>query len=118
MLTLKRFRNLILILITASFLSACGPHPGTGEWLSTTDNEDNINKITVFFEPKVLFYSAGSIDPVMQCGWWGLDNKKLEMECVHLADTDTKEKYQIRVIAKGEAELLKDNRLITKLIRQ
>lgn len=118
MFNLKIFRNLILIFITGSFLSACGPHPGTGEWLSTTDNEDNINKITVFFEPKVLFYSAGSIDPVMQCGWWGLDNKKLEMECVHLADTDTKVKYQIRVMATGEAELLKDNRLITKLIRQ
>ena len=118
MFNFKKFRNLILIFVTASFISACGPHPGTGEWLSTTDNEENINKISVFFEPKVLFYSAGSIDPVMQCGWWGLDNKNIEMECVHLADTDTKEKYQIRVIATGEAELLKDNRLITKLIRQ
>ena len=114
----KIFRNLILILITAIFLSACGPHPGTGEWLSTTDNEENINKITVFFEPKVLFYSTGSIDPVMQCGWWGLDSKNIEMECVHLADTETKEKYQIRVIATGEAELLRGDKLITKLIRQ
>ena len=118
MFNLKRFRNLNLLLITGSLLSACTPHPGTGEWLSFTDNEANINKVTVFFEPKVLFYSAGSIDPIMQCGWWGLDNKNIEMECVYLADTDKKEKFQIRVVATGEAELLKDNRLITKLIRQ
>lgn len=118
MFYLKKITNLILIFIAASFLSACSPHPGTGEWLSTTDNEEKIKKITVYFEPKVLFYSAGSNDPVMQCGWWGLDNKNIEMECVHLADTDRKEKYQIRVIATGEAELLKNNRLITRLSRQ
>ncbi len=99
-------------------IAGCSPHPGTGEWRSATENKLNITKVSVFFTPKVLFYAGDIREPVMQCGWWALDKKVIEMECVHLSDTEIKEKYQIKVIADGKAELIEGNTVITSLIRQ
>lgn len=105
-------------ILVSFFIAGCSPHPGTGEWKSTTENNLNIEKVSVFFTPKVLFYAEAIKDPVMQCGWWALDNKVIEMECVHLANTEIKEKYQIEVIADGKAELTKEGTAITSLSRQ
>ena len=113
MLKLKNAGILGLFLI-----AGCSPHPGTGEWKAMTENELNITKISVFFTPKVLFYARAINEPVMQCGWWALDKKVIEMECVHLSDTEIKEKYRIKVVADGKAELLKEDTVITSLIRQ
>ncbi|MCK4707733.1 MAG: hypothetical protein KAU21_03875, partial [Gammaproteobacteria bacterium] len=100
-------------ILTLFLIAGCSPHPGTGEWLSTTENNLNITKISVFFTPKVLFYAEGIKEPVMQCGWWALDKKVIEMECVHLSDTEIKEKYQIKSVADGRAELIKEGTVIT-----
>jgi len=54
----------------------------------------------------------------MQCGWWALDKELIEMECVHLSDTEIKERYQIKAIANGRAELIEDGSVITILVRQ
>ena len=113
MINLKTAGILILFLI-----SGCSGHPGSGTWVSSTDNEANISKISVYFEPKVEFYSAASEEPVMQCGWWALDTKNIEMECVHLSDTEIKEKFQLNVTGEDNAELFQEKQLITRLIRQ
>ena len=99
-------------------IAGCSPHPGTGEWKSATENKLNITKVSVFFSPKVLFYARDIPDPVMQCGWWALDKKIIEMECVHLSNTEIKEKYQIKALSDGKAELTKDGSIITLLVRQ
>ena len=113
MLNLKKSVILSLFLITG-----CSGHPGAGVWLSSTGNEANITKISVFFEPKVEFYSAAALEPIMQCGWWALNKQDIEMECVHLSDTDKKEKFQLKVTGIGQAELLQGKKLITRLVRQ
>ena len=113
MLKLKITGILALFLI-----SGCTLHPGAGEWRSTTDNKLEITKVSVFFTPKVMFYAKEISEPVMQCGWWALDKKVIEMECVHLSNTEIKEKYQIKVIADGRAELIQEGVVITSLIRQ
>ena len=105
-------------LLALFLIAGCSPHPGTGEWQSTTENKLNITKVSVFFTPKVLFYASGISDPVMQCGWWALDKKVIEMECVHLSNTEIKEKFQIRTLAEGEAELIQDGIVLTPLNRQ
>ncbi|MFC1589200.1 hypothetical protein ACFL3P_02905 [Pseudomonadota bacterium] len=113
MLNLKKSAILSLFLITG-----CSPHPGAGMWVSSAGNEANITKMSVYFEPKVEIYYADSNEPAMQCGWWALDRKNIEMECVHLSDTEQKEKFQLNVTGIDEAELLQEERLITRLVRQ
>jgi len=113
MLKLKITGILVLFLI-----AGCSPHPVSGEWKSTTENRLNITKVSVFFKPKVLFYAQDISEPVMQCGWWALDKELIEMECVHLSDTEIKERYQIKAIADGRAELIEDGSVITILVRQ
>ena len=113
MLNLKTTGILSLFLITG-----CSGHPGAGTWLSTTGNEAGITKISIFFEPKVEIFSATSEEAMMQCGWWALDTKNIGMECVHLSDTEKKEKFQLNVTDTDEAELFQEKRLITRLVRQ
>ena len=105
------------LILSLFLITACSPHPGTGEWASTADNKLAIKKISVFFTPKVLFYAEEIEEPVMQCGWWALDKKTIEMECVHLSNTEIKEKYQIEVVDDGKAELSKEGVTITSLTR-
>ena len=108
----------ISAILSLFLITGCSGHPGAGTWVSVTENETNIENIVVFFEPKVEFYSTSSEAPIMQCGWWALDTKNIGMECVHLSDTEKKEKFKLNVIDENEAELVKETRLITRLVRQ
>ena len=108
----------ISAILSLFLLTGCSGHPGAGTWVSATENEADIAKIVVFFEPKVEFYSASSKKPIMQCGWWALDTKNIGMECVHLPDTEKKEKFQLIVTTEDKTELFQGNRLITRLVRQ
>ena len=108
----------ISAILSLFLITGCSGHPGAGTWVSATGNEASIEKIVVHFEPKVEFYATSIEGPVMQCGWWALDTKNIGMECVHLPDTEKKEKFQLNVIAEDEAELVQETRLITRLVRQ
>ena len=99
-------------------LTACTPHPGAGVWVSPGANSDDITRIEVHFDPKVKVYSSASEEPVLQCGWWGIDKQTIEMECVYLARTELQEQYRLTVIGDDTAELYKDNRLVSRLFRQ
>lgn len=99
-------------------LTGCTPHPGAGIWISPTDNDAHISKVSVFFEPTVKIFTSTSEQAIMQCGWWALDKKNIEMECVHLPETGVSEIYQLNVIEQDKAELVGQGKLIAALIRK
>jgi hypothetical protein len=105
-------------ILSLLFITGCTPHPGSGAWLSPGANADDITKVEVFFEPKVKIYTSVSAEPALQCGWWAIDKLALEMECVYLANTELKVKYQLKVTGDDTADLYKNGRFVTRLFRQ
>ena len=110
--------KLIVLSFSLLLISACTPHPGAGIWMSSTTNDEHITKVSVFFEPTVKIYSSDTEQAILECGWWALNKTDIEMECVHLPNTETKVKYQLNVVEKDKAELFKQGKLVTTLTRK
>lgn len=112
------FKTGTTVMLSLLIIIGCTPHPGSGVWLSPGANTDDITKVEVLFDPKVNIYSSASEEPALQCGWWAVDKQTLEMECVYLANTELKVKYQLNTTGEDTADLLKADRFVTKLFRQ
>jgi len=111
-------RYKIAAILSLLIIAGCTPHPGAGVWTPATENTANISRVDIYFDPKVEIFTGSALAPAMQCGWWALDKTTLEMECVHLADVDKKETFQLKVIAEDKAELKIQDGISVSLIRQ
>lgn len=86
-------------------LSACSPHPSSGEWLPVADNPSGFSRIDVQFEGRADFYQEGQEEAVRRCFWGGASQTTARMTCVVAADTEREETYLLSVGKDGRAEL-------------
>jgi len=127
--------NILRLLTTATLtylLMACTPHPGTGNWLTT--GEENVNFVKEFARldvdhdgrTDIFNTTAGqqndAADPssaVRRCFWRGQDAQTILMTCVVASDTDVEESYLLRVNPDGGvADLIKGETVIGRFVRE
>jgi len=95
-----------------ALLAGCSPHPGSGVWTATSENEPGFVKIDVQYEGRADIYNATEEAAVRRCFWGGMSPKQLALDCVQAADTDIKEHYRLSVTPDGAAELTRKQQLI------
>jgi len=109
----------ILFLLTFSFLlSACNPHPGTGVWSSTEDNEYGISKLVVGYDGRVDFSTKKPDNTSWRCFWGAKGKQEIDMNCKSSKNPDQEENYILTVNDQGLAELRHNSRLVALFTRQ
>ena len=103
---------LLFLSLSLIFLSACSPHPASGTWIASADNQTNYSKILIHFDRKLEIYAQGSIKPVEYCGWSPISQKKIEMRCMSSDEQKEMDKYQLNII-KATAELTREGKVIS-----
>jgi len=128
MLKLNIQRLLTLSTLTL-LLTACSPHPGSGNWQTTgEDNPDVIKafvRLEVSYEGRTNIYAeregdrTGLNQAIRRCFWRGKDAKTIVMTCVQANNTDIEESYQLRVGPDNKlAELIKDEQIVGRFVRE
>ena len=102
----------LLLCTSLTLLAGCSPHPGSGVWTATSENEPGFVKIDVQYEGRADIYNATDEAAVRRCFWGGMSPKQLALDCVQAADTDIKENYRLTVTEDGTAELTRKQQLI------
>ena len=112
-----KLKNLSL-LSALVFITGCSPHPGSGIWIATSENESGFTKIDVQYEGRADIYNATDEAAVRRCFWGGMSPKQLALDCTQASDTDNPEHYRLTVTADDTAELTRKQQLIGAFNRQ
>ena len=96
--------RLPLVLLSLLLLSACSPHPATGVWKATGDNELGINRLVVGYEGRAEFITTKLDSANWHCFWGAPDKKKLELNCTSSTNSDQKRSFTLSVNDQGLAE--------------
>lgn len=105
-------------LFIALLLAGCSPHPGSGIWIATSENEPGFKKIDVQFEGRADIYTATDETAVRRCFWGSMSPTQLALDCVQAADTEIKENYRLIVSEDGTAELTLKQQLVGTFSKQ
>ena len=104
--------KIISLLSVLLLITGCSPHPGSGVWVATSENEPGFTKIDVQYEGRADIYNASDEAAVRRCFWGGMSPKQLALDCVQAADSEIKENYRLSVAEDGSAELTRKQQLI------
>jgi len=108
----------IFLLSTLALIVGCSPHPGSGIWTATSENEPWFTKIDVQYEGRADIYSATEEAAVRHCFWGGMSPKQLALDCTRASDTDNPEHYRLTVTADDTAELTQKQQLVGTFKKQ
>ncbi|PCJ85660.1 MAG: hypothetical protein COA54_10710 [Thiotrichaceae bacterium] len=114
---MKYYTSLFLIII-AALLSACSPHPGSGVWKATAENDYGIDKIIIAFDGKARFTSTKIINAKWHCFWTASNKIEINMECTPSTNPDQEEQYTLSVDDQGVAQMKNNTQLIASFTRQ
>jgi hypothetical protein len=108
----------LLLCTSLALLAGCSPHPGSGIWIATSENEPGFKKIDVQFEGRADIYTATDEVAVRRCFWGSMSPKQLALDCVQAANTEIKENYRLIVSEDDTAELTLKQQLIGTFSKQ
>ncbi len=103
---------LLFLLNTTFLLSACSPHPTSGVWKQTEDNDYGINKLVVSFDGIATFTTSKLDDAAWHCLWSTASEQEIELSCTPSTDTEKKEPFTLTINNQGIAELRHNSQLI------
>ena len=109
--------RLPLALLLSSLLVACSPHPATGVWKATADNELGINRLVVSFEGRAEFKTSKLDNAVWHCFWAAPDKKKLELNCTPSTNPDQNRSFSLNVNDQGLAEFQEKGAVLATFTR-
>ena len=112
-----KFRHLILPLFSLLALTACSPHPGTGVWQASGDNELGFSTLIVAFESKAEFTSMKPVEAKWHCFWSKKTDQSLSLDCTPSTNIDQARKFSIIAKDKMNAEFREGDKLIANLKR-
>ena len=110
--------HLILLVLSVNLLSACSPHPSAGKWKAISENEFGISDISILFDGKAEFTTAGKDAAVWHCFWGGKSKSEATMNCVPSTDADRRETYQFVVDGAEQGRLFQQGKLIATFERK
>jgi hypothetical protein len=105
---LTRLYFSIFVISLSLLLSACSPHPATGVWKATGDNELGIDRLVAGFEGRAEFITSKLDNTLWHCFWAAADKKRLTLSCTPSTNPDQKRVFVMSVNKQGLAEL-RDN---------
>jgi len=107
-----------LLALTLTFLlSACSPHPTSGVWQATEDNEPGIEKLVVAFDGKAYFTTSKYDDTKWHCFWTANSAFESDLKCTPSTNPDREEDYSLTTNKQGMSQLHHNNQLIASFIR-
>ena len=113
--------RIVFVTLASFLLVACSPHPGTGVWKATGENEMGIDRLVAGFEGRAEFVSTKPEVATWHCFWGKIDENTLSLDCTPSTNTDNKKTFTLTAIDLGTAELhevnQKDNRLLATFTR-
>ncbi len=111
-LTFPRNFLLVSFLSTLLLISGCTPHPAAGVWLANNENEANITKILVHFEPHAEIYIRGEDKPALFCGWSATSNQNARLECMKTEEQKEMDIYLLKVSGESKAKLIYKDKVL------
>ncbi|MES9902829.1 MAG: hypothetical protein ABW168_09110 [Sedimenticola sp.] len=112
-----RLKQRYLTLIFPLLLIGCAPHPGSGEWLSNTPN-DQFTRLVVSFDGWAQLHAKGGDEAAQRCFWSGVERNEIQLKCTVADNTDVELNYRFRVTASGLGELMHSNKTIGSFDKQ
>jgi len=108
-----------LILLGIIFLlSACNPHPTSGVWKATADNNYGINRLVVSFDGRATFTTSKQDKAVWHCFWSATNKQQSELKCTPSTNTEKEERFILSINEMGLAELSHNDIVITSFTPQ
>ncbi len=107
----------LLFISSILLLTACSRHPGTGVWITDTDNLLGIKKLVVGFEGRAKFVSTKPEKADWHCFWRGSKEKELLLDCSASTNPDKKQSYFLTINDQGMAEFRNDSSLLATFTR-
>jgi len=107
----------LLILTTIFLLVACSPHPASGVWKASTDNDYGIDKLTMAFDGKAHFITTKRNYAEWHCFWTASSKTETDLKCTPSTNPEQEESYTLMINDQGFAELKHSDKQITSFIR-
>ena len=108
---MKFFFSLSFITI-AVLLSACTPHPTSGVWKATVDNDYGIDELVIAFDGKAHFTSTKNEITDWHCFWTASSEFATELKCTPSTNPDQEENYSLTIDNQKVALLRHNTQLI------
>ncbi len=99
-------------------LTACSPHPATGNWTTAIDPDNGFNRLDITFEGHALLFEAGEKEAGRRCFWAGESAQAIAMTCKPAFDTSIEERYRLTIDTDDTATLMRDGRMAARFSRQ
>lgn len=109
---MKKIASLFLI-IFAVLISGCSPHPATGVWKSTQENDYGVSKLVVAFDGKAEFVSKKLDNAIWHCFWAAKAKQQVELKCKPSTNTEKEESFKLLIDENGFANLSLKSQLIS-----
>ncbi|MDT8283104.1 MAG: hypothetical protein RQ982_09915 [Gammaproteobacteria bacterium] len=113
-----RFSFSLLLLTIIFILSSCTPHPASGVWKTTQDNDYGLNKLVVGFDGRASFTTPKRDDAQWHCFWSAADKHEILLDCTPSTEPEQGESFILTITTQGVAELRRNTQLIATLILQ
>lgn len=90
--------NISFLVLCGTQLIACSPHPGTGNWVNTS-NDKPFKKLVVHYDGKAELYQhiSESQNKEWRCFWSGKTKNEIEFNCTAASDPDTEHSFRLSV---------------------
>ena len=93
-------------------IAGCSPHPGSGTWLPLSEGEGSFSKLMVHYNGRAELYSTEDQEIEWRCFWVGISESDISLDCAPSSNPEIEEHYRLNVVARGEAELLQNERVL------
>jgi hypothetical protein len=113
-----KFSIALFLLTNTLLLTACSPHPASGVWKTTADNDYGINKIVVGFDGKANFATPKLDNATWHCFWSAASEQETVLNCTPSTNPDQEERFILSIKNKATAELRHNSQVITVLTLQ
>lgn len=114
---MKHFYTVLLLSLTV-FITACSPHPASGVWATTDDNDYGISKVIVGFDGMANFTTQKSNNAEWHCFWSATNKQEILLKCTSSTNPDNEERFTLSVNDKKIGELQHNDRLVSLLTFQ
>ena len=113
-----RFSSYLLLPTIVVLLSACTPHPASGVWKTTEDNDYGVSKLVVGFDGRANFETQKLNNASWHCFWSATNTQETVLNCTPSTNPEQEERFTLTINNQGMAELRHNTQLVATLTLQ
>jgi len=104
-----------LLLSLSICITACSPHPASGVWKATDDNDYGISKVIIGFDGRANFTSQKTNNAEWHCFWSTKNKQEILLNCTPSSNPESEERFTLNINNKRIGELQHNEQLVTHL---